>query len=124
MIEIKRWAAIESDLQKLPGGITLCKRVRKGEEPWPVIRDAIMDCTIFPSAEFYGLREKGDFDVRWPLTFAAWYWGVSGGSVDKACTDFLSANKLWDEAIKVFPEYGDPEWLCEWVNHLKQKYSG
>jgi hypothetical protein len=73
-------------------------------------------CTGFPVEEFGALLATGDFDVRWPLTFAAWYWGASSASVDETCADFLSAAGLWDQALEVLPEYDapEPEWLTMW----------
>src|SRR5262249_37788018 len=66
------------------------------------------NCTWFPAAAFAALLASGDFDVRWPVTFAAWYWSASGATVDEACADFLSAADLWDQAREVLPEYDAP----------------
>src|SRR5262249_52234259 len=85
----------ELHLREMPGGAVLCDRIREGTGPWAKIRYAISYCTWFPNEEFAALLLAGDFDVRWPLTFAAWYEGSSGASVDSACADFLASNGLW-----------------------------
>jgi hypothetical protein len=73
-------------------------------------------CTRFPVAEFGALLASGDFDIRWPLTFAAWYWGATSATVDEACAKFITAAGLWDEASGVLSEYEgpDPDWLFAW----------
>src|SRR5947208_2362641 len=96
MFNAESWARAEQHMQGLPGISTLCKRVRAGASPWPEIAGAMSYCTGFPVEEFNTLLAAGDFDVRWPLTFAAWYCGASGASVDEACAQFLSAANLWD----------------------------
>lgn len=66
-------------------------------ETWSVIERHLQR---FPAGEFRDLLASGDFDVHWPLTFAAWYKQASGVSVNQACVDFLSSANLWDEALK------------------------
>jgi hypothetical protein len=116
------WARTEPHLRGLPGSPAMCQQVRKGAAPWTDIAGAMSYCTWFPAAEFGALLASGDFDVRWPLTFAAWYWGASGASVDEACADFLSAAGLWDQALEVLPEYNgpDPEWLSDWRTRFEE----
>jgi hypothetical protein len=113
------WARAEPDIQGLPGSAAICERVRKGDAPWPEIGGAMSYCTGFPAAEFGALLASGDFDVRWPLTFAAWYCGASGASVDQACAAFLSAAGLWDEALAVLPKYTGRDWLPGWRSRFK-----
>lgn len=108
------WSEIEPRLRGMPGGATLCKRVRTGSDPWPEIARAISYCTHFPTAAFDALLASGRFDVRWPLTFAAYFLGSCGATVDPICARFLTAAGLWDEALEVLPEYTEPVWLNEW----------
>src|SRR5262245_34370686 len=120
MFDAESWARTEPHLHGLPGAATMCARVRQGTSPWPDIAGAMSYCAWFPTAEFNALHASGDFDVRWPLTFAAWYWGASGASVDQACADFLSAAGLWTEATEVLPEYtGD--WLNGWRSRFEAR---
>ena len=115
MIAPERWARIEPGLRELPGGSTFCDRVRQGSTPWPAIEFATEFCTGFPADEFRALRTAGDFDVRWPLSFAAWYWGESGASVDHKCAEFLSEAGLFKQARGVLTEYAaGPDWLSAW----------
>jgi hypothetical protein len=119
MFDIERWLVIERHLQRFPGGITLCERVRQGEVPWPAIGEKLLYCTEFPVVEFRDLLASGDFDVRWPLSFAAWYKISSSESVDQACVDFLTTANLWDEALQVFPEYSERSDLSSWLSIFK-----
>lgn len=119
MFDIETWLVIERHLQKFPGGITFCERVRKGDVPWPAIGEKLMRGTWFPAEEFRDLLASRDFDVRWPLTFAAWYKQASSASVDQACMDFLTSANLWDEALKVFPEYSERHDLSSWLSLFK-----
>jgi hypothetical protein len=120
MFDADSWSRTEPHLQGLPGAAAMCERIRQGAAPWPVIGGAMSYCTWFPAAEFRTLLASGDFDVRWPLTFAAWYWGSSGASVDQACADFLTATGLWDQALEVLAEYTDGEWLPHWRTRFEQ----
>ncbi len=83
------WARAEPGIRKLPGSQSLCEQVAKGAAPWPSIAGAMSYCSSFPTHEFTELLASGHFDVRWPLTFAAWYWGSSGASVDKESPSFF-----------------------------------
>src|SRR5262245_49976605 len=103
------WARAEPHIRNLPGAAVMCERVRSGVRPWPDIGGAMSYCTGFPEPEFSALLASGDFDVRWPLTFAAWFWGASSASVDKGCAAFLTAANLWDQALAVLPEYAGTE---------------
>ena len=120
MFDADSWVRTEPHVLGLPGGVALCERVRKGVRPWPDIGGAMSNCTWFPTAEFNALLASGDYDVSWPLTFAAWYWGASGASVDQACADFLSAAALWDKASEVLPEYAGDEWLSTWRSRFEE----
>ena len=82
-------------------------------ETWSVIERHLQR---FPAGEFRDLLASGDYDVRWPLTFAAWYNEASSASVDQACLDFLTSANLWGEALKVFPEYSDRQDLSSWLS--------
>lgn len=108
------WAKTVPHIRGLPGSESLCERVDGANPPWPAISEAMSYCAGFPSKEFAELLASGNFDVRWPLTFAAWHWGASGSSVDQACADFLSKNGLWEKALEVLPEYSVREWLPGW----------
>src|SRR5262245_6318567 len=105
MFSAESWARAEPHILGLPGSKTMCERIRKRIAPWPAIGEAMSYCTSFPTAEFSALLASGDFDVRWPLTFVAWYWGATSASVDQDCADFLTAADLWDQALAVLPEY-------------------
>ena len=120
MFDAASWARAEPDILGLPGGATICERVRKGVPPWPDIGGAMSYCTWFPTAEFNALLASADFDVRWPLTFTAWYWGASGASVDQECADFLSTAGLWDKASEVLPEYTGGDWLPAWRSRFQE----
>ena len=122
MVNPEDWARTEMHLRGLPGSAALCERVRNGAPPWPEIARALSYCMWFPATEFGALLASGDFDVRWPLTFAAWYWVASGASVDEACADFLSRACLWDQAAEVLPEYDGPnvEWLSAWRKRFEE----
>ncbi len=76
MFNAEDWARTELHVCKLPGGVALCERVGKGISPWTELAEAMDYCTRFPAREFAELLAAGDFDVRWPLTFAAWYYGA------------------------------------------------
>jgi hypothetical protein len=121
MFDAELWARIVPRLQQLPGGASLCERIRDGLDPWPQIAEAMSNCTAFPAAEFGRLLASGDFDVRWPLTFAAWYSGASGASVDNACRDFLVTTGLWQQALDVLPDYCGAEWLLGWRTEFEKR---
>jgi hypothetical protein len=115
MLDPEQWARLEPHLRELPGGSVFCDRVREGRAPWPAIEFATRYCTGFPTDEFRALWAAGDFDVRWPLLFAAWYWGETSASVDRACARFLSEVSLSAPARAVLPEYAaGPDWLTAW----------
>ena len=124
MFDAETWARTEPHLQGLPASSAICERVRQGVTPWPAIGRAMSYCTWFPRAEFSDLLSSGEFDVRWPLTFAAWYWGASGASVDQACAQFLTANTLWAKALEVLPEYTGLDWLSGWQLRFKRSFIG
>jgi hypothetical protein len=124
MFDANSWLRTESHLDDLPGSAGLSARVRDGKPPWPEIGMAMSHCTWFPSAEFRALFVSGDFDVRWPLTFAAWYWGASGASVDQACADFLTGAGLLEQALTVLPEFNGPEWLSAWREGFGHRFGG
>jgi hypothetical protein len=111
---VESWARTTPYLLELPAGAAMCERVRNGSGPRPAIGAAMGFCTSFPTKEFIALLASRDFDVRWPLTFAAWYLGSCGASVDEMCADFLSEAYLWDQALQVLPEYAGREWLDKW----------
>jgi hypothetical protein len=113
---------MESQLREFPGGPALCERIRHGSDPWPEIAFALIRCTWFPTKDFNRLLANGDFDVRWPLTFTAWYLAECGASVDQGCADFLSAATLWEQARDVLPEYTGPDWLAAWRSRFEQAH--
>ena len=115
----------EENICALPGGRAMCTRIRAAMQDPPALPTAtrsawlqlgidLVYCTGFPEAIFQFLRSEGDFDIRWPLTFAARYWGASGGSVDKPCAAFLRENGLAYEALQVLGEYTGEDWLRMW----------
>jgi len=109
------------ELEDLPGGAVLAARMGSGIEPWPKIAYALEYCTWFPSEEVRTLLADGDFDVRWPLTFAAWYLRECGASVDQPCLHFLSAARLLDQAFAVLSEYTGSEWLSAWRSIFEER---
>jgi hypothetical protein len=120
MFDIKLWESIEPHIKDLPGGVTLCEQVRKGSSPWMEIAYAMYNCTMFPANEFLLLLESDDFNIRWPLTFAAWYWLASGASVDQPCADFLTYISLWEQALAILPEYSSSDILSKWRSNFEQ----
>jgi hypothetical protein len=64
------WSRIEPDVHELPGGQRLSDKIRSGSSPWPAIRFAAVYCTGFPADAFRILMSEGEFDIRWPLSFA------------------------------------------------------
>lgn len=129
MFNVEDWAITASHIQGLPGSTALGERIRraaldypwrKGSRAWREIGDAMTNCNGCPYRAFDILHASGDFDVRWPLTFAAWYWGASGASVDDDCAYFLSDAGLWDQALEVLPEYAEKEWLSVWRIRIEQ----
>jgi hypothetical protein len=105
----------EPHFRELPGGSAFCDRVREGRAPWPAIWFATRYCTGFPADEFRAIWAAGDLDVRWLLSFAAWYCGATSASVDRECAWFLSEVSLTAQARAVLPEYSaGPDWLSAW----------
>jgi hypothetical protein len=91
--------------------------------PWAEIREA-MSCTGFPAAAFRRLLESGDFNVRWPLTFAAWRWFATGVRVDQECAEFLTEGNLWEQTWAALIEYDgaytDLPWVSAWRAGFEQ----
>jgi hypothetical protein len=115
----------EENIRALPGGHDLCARIGEAmcdpsalptstRAAWLQLGIDLVYCTGFPAAIFQFLRSEGDFDIRWPLTFAARYWGASGASVDEKCAAFLRENDLADEALEVLGEYTGEDWVRMW----------
>jgi len=79
---------VEASVRHLPGGEELCVRIRAAlQSPinnewtqpyWYQIGCALIYCMGFPEEEFHVIRVSEPFDVRWPLSFACWYWTSSG----------------------------------------------
>lgn len=92
--------------------------MRVDSGPWAHIREAISSGAGFPAAAFRGLLASGDFNVRWPLTVAAWYGFATGISVDQECVEFLTESNLWDQAwaalLEYDVEYTGLPWVSAW----------
>jgi hypothetical protein len=98
----------------------MCRRIREGKTPWRQIGEATLYCTAFPVREFERRRSTADFDVRWPLTFAAWFWGASGAAVDRECAAFLVDSGFREQASAALAEYEGGEWLGEWRSQFEE----
>lgn len=120
---------IEEPLCCLPAGRAMFTRIRAAltADPamppetralWGRIGFAVIDCAGFPLPEFNALFAQGDFDVRWPLTFACWYVGQSGASVDRLCAAFLKQKGLCEAAQELLSEYGNNQWVSAWGKQL------
>ena len=119
VLGLDEWERTAEHLQSLPGGQSLCANIRRAivshtRNRWSAIGAAAALCTHFPADEFRQLHSVGDFDVRWVITFAAWFWGASGASVDSKCRAFLKETGLLDAARFALREYGAPDWVSAW----------
>ena len=123
-LDIEAWERIEFHLQGLPGGTAFCENVRDGHSPWRAIGSAALRCNAFPAEDFATLLSQGDFDCRWPLSFAAWHWKTSGVSVDNACIGFLASAGLSEQVDRLLSEYRDKsDWLSEWHERFRKLWT-
>ena len=120
MFDEKKWTTIEPEILALPGGEKLCEFIRKGHKPWGEIGEAMYCHKGFPKEEFYVLAVIGHLDIRWPLTFAAWYCLSSGESIDEECADFYTNTAAWDHVLAVLPQYSCIDGLSDWVERFIQ----
>jgi hypothetical protein len=115
-------AAIEQYVRDLPGGTGFCKGLRTTAPAWQAIATKLFYCCGFPDEAFGELAADGTFDVRWPLSFAACYFGLSGAHIDEACETFLLHRGFWEEAVKVLPEYRCDEWVTDWRKGFQRRW--
>ena len=80
---------------------------RETTSPWRVIGVAMWYCASFPEDAFRRLLSAANFDVRWPMTFACWYFLASGARCDKQCVHFLRRANLIDDARRHLTEYSN-----------------
>ncbi len=120
MFEEKKWAEIEPSVQSLPGGAKLCDFIRNGDPSWGAIAEAMYEHKGFPKDEFHMLAVVGVFDIRWPLTFAAWYRLSSDASVDQECAEFYTNLAIWEHVLAILPEYSGITGLSGWAEGFPQ----
>jgi hypothetical protein len=125
-LRIDDFERAEQHIRRLPGGREMCDRIRATlvgesntqdatEALWTEIRFRLVYCAGFPASAFGVLCSGGDFDIRWPLTFALWYFADSGASVNELCANFLAKHCLWKQALQVLSEYPD-----DWRQQFEQ----
>lgn len=125
----------EASIVPLPAGRDLGERIRSvlqsppGDNTgvshlWAQLGFDLVLCTGFPEEVFEALRVTGDFDIRWPLTFACHYWGQTSASVDSACATWLRNAGLWEPARAVLPEYTNEHTGEEWVDAWRKRFVG
>jgi hypothetical protein len=116
MLDEKKWAEIEPSIKALPNGEEFCKMARQIS----AIAEAMYLHTGFPNRVFFSLVRCNYFDVKWPLTFAAWYKLYSSSSVDQECADFFTNCNLWKHVQKILPTYYANNDLSGWAKQLSK----
>lgn len=131
ILEPEQFDGTARHIRELPGGDEMCARITgslsadsetrtEHDNSWLEIGIALTYCTAFPVHEFTFLAEAGEFDVRWPLTFACWYWGASGASVDSHCAKFIQHQNLVEPARATLCQYSG-EFVSKWREDFVQQ---
>jgi hypothetical protein len=129
-ISVEDFRKAESRIRALPGGASMCDRILAAlqgdpgqmatRKLWLRLAWDLFYCSFFPGDVFQALHSQGDFDVRWPLSFACCYVLDSGASVDILCADFLHNAGLWAQARAVLHEYTGQEGVSGWRERFEQ----
>lgn len=118
MLDTQSTAKIASHIRDLPGGQSMSDHMLTGSDEWSSIAELLFFCSGFPSIEFNALHSSAEFDIRWPLTYSAWYFGSSGGSVEIDCIEFVVGIHGQRDAKNALNEYIGPQWLDTWKARL------
>ncbi len=118
MSDGESWPIPQPHWRCLPASGAFKSGIHDAGGPWADIHHPMSSGAGFPTDAFRGLLGAGNFNVRWPLSFAAWRWFATGASVDRECAGFLSEAHMWVQAWAALEEYvgeytGLP-WLSVW----------
>lgn len=114
MLDSQDVAKIAFRIRELPGGQSMSDRILNGFDEWASIAELLFFCGGFPYVEFNALSHHTDFDIRWPLSYAACYFGSSGGSVDTECLEFVVGIERQQDAKNALNDYIGDQWLEAW----------